>query len=737
MKSPVLVVILLLSAVATCAQTENARISGRVTDLSGGVIVGAQCKVTNVETDVSVSTTTNEDGIYVLSELHPATYRLTIQKEGFRTIVQPALQLYVQDAINENFTLAIGPASESITVRSDTFGVRTDSAAVSTVVDDQFVQNTPLNGRSFQSLIALAPGTVFVSANEGAGQFSVNGQRSDANYFTVDGVSANFGAASGCCFGQSIGGAIPAFTAGGGTNGLVSVDAMQEFRIQTSSVAPEFGRAPGAQISIVTKSGTNQFHGTAFDYVRNGIFDARNYFDAPPLPKPPLRQNDFGGTLGGPIRKDRTFFFFSYEQLRLLLPQIESGVFYTASARAAAAPVYRPIVDALPLPTGPPIDPTCDNITKPCLANLNAAYSNPSNFNATSIRVDQSLTSRITLFARYNHAPSYDAVRNFEELDYNNVNTDTLTAGVTMALTPTKTNDFRANWSRTTGSPVTPLTNFDGAVVPSTSVLFPSGSPYSFATGQAVFGFDDGSGMQVTEGTLYANIQRQLNFVDTFAWTVGLQQLKFGVDYRHLNPSSGLSNSYNTGASDFQELVLGNADGTFLQDKTPFSANIDNYSLFAQDTWRMTNRLTLTYGLRWEINPPPGSATSGQPLYTVQGIFDANPIAIVPGQLWHTRLDNFAPRIGAAYHINSKTVVRGGFGFFYDLGYGNSGDVDNSFPYFRTSFTFLSPPGVPFDLASPAFQPMPFSTTINPSTDNFLVAVDPHLQLPLAMQWNA
>jgi hypothetical protein len=167
---PVLVVFLLLSAAASRAQTESARISGRVTDLTGAVIVGAQCKITNLETDVSVTTTTNEDGIYVLPNLHPAIYRLTIQKEGFRTVVQPSLQLYVQDAVNENFTLAIGPSSESVTVLSDTFGVRTDLAAVSTVVDDQFVQNMPLNGRSFRSLIALAPGVVFTSFTLGQGQ---------------------------------------------------------------------------------------------------------------------------------------------------------------------------------------------------------------------------------------------------------------------------------------------------------------------------------------------------------------------------------------------------------------------------------------------------------------------------------------------------------------------------------------------------------------------------------------
>src|ERR1039458_9650080 len=193
MKCPVLVLILLVNAVAAFAQTESARISGRVTDLSGAVIVGSECKITNIETNVSASTTTNEDGIYVIPDLHPATYRLTIQKEGFRTVVQPNLQLYVQDAVNENFTLAIGPMSESVTVAGEASVLQTDSASVSTVVDDQFVQNMPLNGRSFQSLIALVPGVVFTSsAVEGPGQFSVNGQRSDANYFMVDGVSANF-----------------------------------------------------------------------------------------------------------------------------------------------------------------------------------------------------------------------------------------------------------------------------------------------------------------------------------------------------------------------------------------------------------------------------------------------------------------------------------------------------------------------------------------------------------------
>src|SRR5580692_1300071 len=290
MKSPVLLVCLLLSAVAARAQTENARISGRVTDLTGAVIVGAQCTITNIETDVSTSTTTNEDGIYVIPDLHPATYRLTIQKEGFRTVVQPSLQLYVQDAVNENFKLALGSVSETSSVIGTEPVLQTVSAAVSTVVNDQFVQNMPLNGRSFQSLIALVPGITFTPD---PGQISVNGQRSDANYFMVDGVSANTGVLTGAFLGSTSDGSTPGWTIQGGTNGLVSVDAMQEFRIQTSSYATEFGRSPGGQISIVTKSGTNQWHGNAFDYLRNDVFDARDYFNHVPAPKPPLRQNDF------------------------------------------------------------------------------------------------------------------------------------------------------------------------------------------------------------------------------------------------------------------------------------------------------------------------------------------------------------------------------------------------------------------------------------------------------------
>ena len=241
----------------------------------------------------------------------------------------------MQDVITVNFQMRVGSVSESVTVESGAPLANTESSAVSTVVDRQFAENLQLNGRSFQTLIQLTPGVVVVPSNfEDNGQFSINGQRAASNYWMMDGVSGNIGAGVNVLGtpGNALAGTAGSFSALGGTNSLVSVDAMQEFRIQTSTYAPEFGRTPGGQISIVTRSGANQFHGTAFDYSRNDLFDANNWFNGvnilnpTPLPKAKERQNDFGGTFSGPIFKKRTFFFFSYEGLRLRLPQTALGI---------------------------------------------------------------------------------------------------------------------------------------------------------------------------------------------------------------------------------------------------------------------------------------------------------------------------------------------------------------------------------------------------------------------------
>jgi hypothetical protein len=713
------------------AQGTTATISGRITDTTGAIITNAKVQATNILNGSDNVTTTNPSGVYVLPNLSPGEYRVVVDKEGFRQIVLTGLTLNLQDSISRNFTMQIGSVIQSVTLTAD--GPMMDiSPSVSTVVNDQFVQNMPLNGRSFQSLMALTPGfeyfptAIGYAGGQAPGQFVVNGQRSDANYFTVDGVSANFGSTPfDDDLGQSLGGAIPAFDISGGTNSLLSVDAMQEFRIQTSSFDAEYGRSPGAQISIVTKSGTNQFHGTAFDYLRNDYFDARNYFDAPPLPQPPLRQNDFGGTLGGPVPRTNTFFFFSYEGLRLRLPQTSTADIYTLAARQAVAPAFQPILNALPIPNGP-VD--SDGITAP----LTAAYSDPTSLNAYSLRLDHSIGQRIKLFARYSHAPSTQSTRqfNFSPVSVSTADSDSVTAGATISISPTKMNDFRANWSRQVDNNYSYLDNFGGAIPPPDSALFPPA--YNSKSSHFVFVADNN---EIDTGQGGFLTQRQWNLVDTFSVTSGTHQLKFGFDFRRLTPTDGQENYTDLIIGSYPQLQNGIASDITTFANSTIAVAMNNFSLFAQDTWRASPRLTLSYGLRWEINTPPVSTTPGSPLYAVNGIFNSQPFGLAPAgtPLWHTGYTNFAPRMGAAFQLSPSTMLRGGFGLFYDLGYGGgvSGTISN-FPYNRQG---AGTSDTPFNLSNPAFQPPPFTLVPGPGTP-YISAIDPNLRLPLTYQWN-
>ena len=735
--------ILAIASNIAFAQTESATITGRVTDASHALLQGAEVEILSVEHGTSRKATSNASGIYFFSAVQPGQYNIRVNHEGFRKIDVLGLTVNVQDHVVENFELQIGSAIESVTVNAEAALINTQDATVSTVVDRNFADNLPMNGRSFQSLIELAPGVVVSSSNDlDNGQFNVNGQRAASNYWMVDGVSANIGiGASSGSIGPSNGlsGSVGSFSVVGGTNSLVSVDAMQEFRIQTSTYAPEFGRTPGGQISIVTRSGTNQFHGSAFDYLRNDIFDSNDWFaKMAGLPRPEERQNDFGGTFGGPIVNDRTFFFGSYEGLRLRLPQTDLTTVPDLAARQSAMPGMQPYLNAYPL------DPNQPNLGDG-VAQFNKTFSNSASLDAYSLRIDHKLKDRFTVFGRYDYSPSGSLNRGggdaspLSNVDSTKITTETGTLGTTWSISPVVFNDFRINYSRVEATSSWFTDNFGGAQ-PLTMLGFPT--PFNAGNSFLSLVISSLPKGSFNIGKAKRNIQRQINIVDATSVQRGSHSLKFGIDFRRLSP---LYNPPQYAQSIFFSDVPSAENGTPLFDFVISSEGATflfrNLGTYAQDTWRVLPRLTLTYGLRWDIDFVPHSL-SGPALAAASG-FDLSDLSKLrvgtPGTpIYDTRYSNFAPRIGVAYQLRAKsnwqTVARGGFGVFYDLATSEVGNSLESGNYpFGSSRVFF--PGAPFPLDPSAATP-PQITVPAPGNSSAAFLFDPHLNLPYTLEWN-
>ena len=731
-------------------QTETGSIYGSVIDPTGAVVSDATVRLIDIDRNIHRETGTDSSGFYTFASVHPGHYQMEVEKNGFKAVRLTGVTLNVQGNLEHSFKLDIGPASETITVTANTANVNTTDGALSTVVDRTFAENIPLNGRTFQTLITLTPGVVLTQTTfDNQGQFSVNGQRADANYFTVDGASASFGATGYGTLAQIAGGALPALSVSGGTNSLVSVDAMQEFRVQTSSFAPEYGRTPGGQVSIATRFGTNDFHGTLFEYFRNSILDANDWFaDFNHLAKPAERQNDFGGVFGGPLVKDKTFFFFSYEGLRLRLPSTEETVVPDTPSRQEAQSMnlgILPYLNAYSVANGTDLGSG--------LAQFNSTFTNPSTLNAYSIRVDEALSSKISLFGRYNYSPSsldqrgpFPApytVLSVRELADSSIHTFTL--GLDQMVTSRISNQARANYSNQRIETKFVSDHFGGAVPPSDSTLFPS----AYSTANSLFElFIVGAG-EFARGKQATVEQRQINLIDNVSVVSGRHQLKFGVDYRWLSPFSSLYGYLQfaefTGVTTCVvqpctetpgDALSGTAYAAFLQATQSNALLSHNFSVYGQDTWKPSPRLSLTYGLRWDINPPlKGKNLANEP-FTVTGLNNPSTIALAPRgtPLYDTTYGNLAPRIGIAYQLGGNTdwnsVVRGGFGIFYDLGSGSLGGVSGYFPYQAVKSLFL----VPFPLSAASSAPPTLSTS--PPVSTILVA-DPHLNLPRTYEWNA
>jgi Carboxypeptidase regulatory-like domain len=717
------------------AQSPNGTINGLVLDPSKNVIAGADLLVINDVTGVKYSTRTNPEGIYVMPNLPPGPYRLQVSKPGFKTIVKPDIVLNVQDALSINFTLPIGATFETLTVQGGAPLVSTESGAVSTVVDRQFVANLPLNGRSFNTLMQLTPGVVIAQQPAGAlnggapGQFSVSGQRTDANNFTVDGVSANFGVVPSYASGASGTGTAQAFSVLGGTSSLVSVEALEEFRIETSSFAPEFGRSSGGQVVLTTRSGTNRFHGEAYEYFRNDVLDASNWFNgtvSPPLPKAAERHNDFGGFLGGPIQKNKTFFFFSYEGARLRLPQTQIIQVPSAYARSVAPSSIAPFVNAYPQPD--------DRTPIPGVytSQFTGDFSDSATLNAASLRIDHEISSRFSIFGRYNYAPSktISRVQTLNDLNRVELNTQTLTVGLNMSLSHTIFNAVRGNYSTQNATSVYSMDSFGGASPIDPGLMI---GGLSIDSTNTSFGTPD-TNIRYLLGPGAHNRARQLNFVDDLVVAVGAHEIKLGGDYRTIFfNSSNFQHSAEFTPASIPDFLSNGSAGLFVSTVKPAQLLSQALSLYAEDSWKASPRLTLVYGIRWELTPAP-SGRNGTILGAWTSFNDPASLALAPAgtHVWKTDYTNFAPRFGIAYSLTSdgKLVLHAGAGVFFDVGVGSAADLATHYP--NQAFGFSPSVSLPVGDLTPYLPTISFA----PPYPVYVEAFSPTLNTPRSYQWN-
>lgn len=694
------------------AQSITATLVGTVKSSSGDPISGATVSVLRQATGTSRTATSSDRGRFAVSGLPPGSYLVSAKAGGFQDGAARTVMLTVGD--RSEIALALDSVDSDATRQVVLTGEALDaSPELGAVVDHGFVAELPLNGRSFQSLIAIPPGVVQTAErDQSRGSFAVSGHRASSTYFMVDGVSASFGLpafVSAALKGND--GNAPALTASGSTAGLVPVDSMREFKVLTGSYAPEFGRLSGGQIAIATQGGSNELHGSLSHYFRNDKLDAASWFvNRDALGKPATRQNDFGGTVGGPIIKDRTFYFGAFEGFRLREPKSLSQFYPTAAARAAAVPSIRPIIDIYPVPNREDVGGG--------LGRYAASYSNPSELEAYSGRVDHALSGSTMLFGRYSFSNSAAEVRGNDVpvpgpislANFLDVDTMSATIGVLGMLSESLTNDLRLNYSRATIFDETYFDDSFGSSAPDVASLLPAGRTLD----DSRFIIATDSLPSIDLGRFTDSHQGQWSIVEALNWLRGSHELKFGADYRTLTPELA-SAAYRQigifgGVLGPVGLVGGSPIVTVIQQEDKAQLRFQNVSLYAQDVWRANSRLTLTYGLRWDYNPAP-TGRNGFDVYPILNADDPTRLSVGPANapLFHAPKDSFGPRLGVAYRLSTAnnwgTVLRGGTGVYYDIPVGTATSVVSAAPHGRQLSAF----GQPFPVLGSQFSEVPLN----------------------------
>lgn len=637
-----------LGSTALFGQAVNGTISGTVTDPSGAAIAGATVTVTNTATQVARTVTTNNDGRYSVPELIVGSYDVRVSAPGFQNSVQTSVPVVVGGERVTNFSMKIGQAQETVTVEAAAAQVDTTSSAVSTLVETKQVEDLPLNGRDYTQLITLAPGVQQMTPTApgfyGTGEdYSISGARPEGQAYLMDNTNV-----------QDFWNHGPGSASLGTTLGM---DAIAEMNIQTNTYSAQFGGA-GAAINVVTKSGTNDFHGTLFEYLRNSDLDARAFYDPSQIPE--LRRNQFGGSLGGPVKKNKLFFFFNYEGYRNNQGLTEVATVPTAASRVVPpgpeSALISQILSYYPLPTY--------NIVGDA-GFVNEVDTQVGRENFFLGRVDYNISNSDSLFVRYvNDSGYYHDPFSGSPIplwpETRNTANQYATIEERHIVSPQLLNLARVSLVRTDES--ANLTNNEPGLY-----FYPSNLKNGTL---AITGFSPlGSSIFLP----YYFVQNKFGAGDDLYWTLGRHSLRFGVDVQrvqsNLNAPGWLGGEYSFPSLQSFE----SASPLFFLGPLPDLLDGDrdfrelDVTPYIQDDWKINNKLTLNIGLRYEFVSNP--VTDKQPLYAVTNFLTATDWTHVTNVFRNNpSLKNFDPRFGFAYSPfnDNKTVIRSGFGIFHD-----------------------------------------------------------------------
>jgi hypothetical protein len=702
------------------AQTFRGTILGTVIDQSGGAIPDAKVTATNQATGLTRATTTQDAGTFTIPELPIGTYTVTVSKEGFETITQGGLSVDVAGERRVDVTLRPGRVESVVEVAAEAPLVSTTENTLGGTIEATTVENLPLNGRDYTKLIFLNPGVAgspdLITDSPGSlGEFSMNGARGRANNYLLDGTDMNDGYRNDPAINEAGVFGTPAT--------ILPVDAIAELAV-LSNFEPEYGRNAGAVVNIVTKSGSNQLHGTAAEYFRNDALDARNFFNAAPQPKAPFHNSQYGGSLGGPIVKGRTFFFGDYEGQQETVGVVTLGCVPVGTApdgslspSQASNPVMANLLARHPWPA-----PNLGT-SAPC---PNSSVISPSYNRLSSLigKIDHNFDSQNLLTGRYFFG---DSTQSFPlaltatggQLPGFNTVTPTRVQLVSISYVhtfgPTKVNELRYGWNRFAEG----FFPQDQAFHPSSVGLcaasttadcagsgsFDSGLPIILVSGVTPASSPTTTAAQLgaTSSVPRHRVDANNQVIDNFSWKLNKHDLKFGFEF-HRTTIQQYFDKYFRGKLVFNSLadfLSGTVDSGFQYagDSTRHTFE-NNFGFYTQDSYRLTSRLTLNFGLRWdyfgvvgEKNNLLSNVTSFDP---AAGTFTLTQVGQTGlGSLYNPDHRDFAPRVSAAWDVTgkSKTVVRAGFGIFFDA--------------FSQDMVLGHLPYPPYFDPGPAYNPLP------------------------------